>query len=94
MVPSHWRSGGPITLAPYAADAAPSAWTVTLSADAANTALAITAASDSSTNRWVATVRTTEESLLYVLGEEDFQEAVEASESLREELAKVLFERQ
>ncbi|HEY2894170.1 MAG TPA: ATP-binding cassette domain-containing protein [Pirellulales bacterium] len=41
-----------------------------------------------------ATVRTADETLLYVLGEEDFQEAVEASESLRDELAKVLFERQ
>ena len=41
-----------------------------------------------------ATIRTTTDALLYVLGEDDFQDAVEASESLREGLRKVLFERQ
>jgi putative ABC transport system ATP-binding protein len=41
-----------------------------------------------------ATVRTTAPSVLYVLGEADFREALDASESLREELHKVLFERQ
>jgi len=41
-----------------------------------------------------ATVRTTQPSLLYVLGEADFRQALEKSESLREELHKVLFERQ
>ena len=41
-----------------------------------------------------ATVRTTRPTLLYVLGEADFREALESSESLREELHKVLFERQ
>ena len=34
------------------------------------------------------------QTLLYVLGEDDFREAIDASESLREELHKVLFERQ
>jgi putative ABC transport system ATP-binding protein len=41
-----------------------------------------------------ATVRTTKPTMLYVLGEADFRTAVEASESLRQELHKVLFERQ
>jgi putative ABC transport system ATP-binding protein len=41
-----------------------------------------------------ATVRTTKPTLLYVLGEDDFREAIRKSESLREELHKVLFERQ
>jgi hypothetical protein len=52
--------GGPITVAPYAADAAASAWTVGLSADQANTSLDIVGNSDSLTNRWVATIHTTE----------------------------------
>jgi putative ABC transport system ATP-binding protein len=41
-----------------------------------------------------ATVRTRKPTLLYVLGEGDFRDAVDSSESLREELNKVLFERQ
>src|SRR5438477_8256749 len=41
-----------------------------------------------------ATVRTTKPTLLYVLGENDFREAIRSSESLRDELHKVLFERQ
>jgi CRP-like cAMP-binding protein len=41
-----------------------------------------------------ATVRATQPTLLYVLGEKDFRAALAASESLREELQKVLFERQ
>jgi putative ABC transport system ATP-binding protein len=41
-----------------------------------------------------ATIRTTHPTLLYVLGEQDFRDALAASESLREELQKVLFERQ
>lgn len=41
-----------------------------------------------------ATVRTKKSTLLYVLGESDFRDAVTSSESLREELNKVLFERQ
>jgi putative ABC transport system ATP-binding protein len=41
-----------------------------------------------------ATVRTTRPSLLYVLGESDFRAALAASESLRQELQKALFERQ
>jgi putative ABC transport system ATP-binding protein len=41
-----------------------------------------------------ATVRTTQETLLYVLGKDDFREAVETSETLKQELHKVLFERQ
>ena len=41
-----------------------------------------------------ATVRGTKQSLLYVLGEDDFRQAVASSDSLREELHKVLFERQ
>jgi putative ABC transport system ATP-binding protein len=41
-----------------------------------------------------ATVRTTKPTLLYVLGETDFQEAMQTSESLRRELYKALFERQ
>ena len=41
-----------------------------------------------------ATIRVAQASVLYVLGKEDFQEAVSASDSLREELRKALFERQ
>jgi putative ABC transport system ATP-binding protein len=41
-----------------------------------------------------ATVRAKKDSLLYVLGEEDFKTAVAASDSLRDQLRKVLFERQ
>ena len=41
-----------------------------------------------------ATIRATRPTLLYVLGEKDFKAALAASESLREELQKVLFERQ
>jgi len=41
-----------------------------------------------------ATVRTTKPTLLYVLGENDFRDAIRESESLRKELHKVLFERQ
>jgi putative ABC transport system ATP-binding protein len=41
-----------------------------------------------------ATVRAKKDSLLYVLGEEDFKSAVAASDSLRDELRKVLFDRQ
>jgi len=41
-----------------------------------------------------ATIQATKDSLLYVLGEADFKRAVAASESLREELRKVLFDRQ
>ena len=41
-----------------------------------------------------ATVRTKKSTLLYVLGESDFRDAITSSESLREELNKVLFERQ
>jgi putative ABC transport system ATP-binding protein len=41
-----------------------------------------------------ATIRTSRPSLLYVLGEQDFRDALARSESLREELQKVLFERQ
>jgi putative ABC transport system ATP-binding protein len=41
-----------------------------------------------------ASVRTTKPTVLYVLGEADFRDAVAHSESLREELNKVLFERQ
>jgi putative ABC transport system ATP-binding protein len=41
-----------------------------------------------------ATVRATKQTLLYVLGEDDFRQAVATSDSLREELHKVLFERQ
>jgi putative ABC transport system ATP-binding protein len=41
-----------------------------------------------------ASVRTTRNSLLFVLGKEDFQAAIGASASLREELQKALFERQ
>jgi hypothetical protein len=48
--------GDPIVLAPYAADAGASTWTVVLSADTNNTALAIFGNSNTSTNRWVATV--------------------------------------
>jgi putative ABC transport system ATP-binding protein len=40
-----------------------------------------------------ATVRASKDSLLYVLGEEDFKGAVAASDSLRDELRKVLFDR-
>ena len=40
-----------------------------------------------------ATVRASKDSLLYVLGEADFKRAVAASESLRDELRKVLFDR-
>ena len=41
-----------------------------------------------------ATVRASKDSLLYVLGEADFKDAVAASDSLREELRRVLFDRQ
>jgi putative ABC transport system ATP-binding protein len=41
-----------------------------------------------------ATVRASEPTLLYVLGEDDFRAALDSSETLREELQKVLFERQ
>ena len=41
-----------------------------------------------------ATVKCTKPTLLYVLGEDDFREALQSSESLRDELNKVLFERQ
>jgi putative ABC transport system ATP-binding protein len=41
-----------------------------------------------------ATIRCTQPTLLYVLGEDDFREALQSSESLRDELNKVLFERQ
>jgi putative ABC transport system ATP-binding protein len=41
-----------------------------------------------------ATVRTKKPTLLYVLGEADFRDALETSEPLRQELHKVLFERQ
>ncbi len=41
-----------------------------------------------------ATITATKLSLLYSLGKEDFQAAISASASLREELQKVLFERQ
>jgi putative ABC transport system ATP-binding protein len=41
-----------------------------------------------------ATVRTTKRTVLYVLGEADFRDAISKSESLLEELNKVLFERQ
>lgn len=41
-----------------------------------------------------ATVRASKDSLLYVLGEAEFKRAVAASESLRNELRKVLFDRQ
>ncbi len=41
-----------------------------------------------------ATVRTKKPTLLYVLGENDFRDAVHSSESLRQELNKALFERQ
>src|SRR3954454_21581058 len=41
-----------------------------------------------------ATVRTTKPTLLYVLGENDFRDAIRESESLRKELHKLLFERQ
>ncbi len=41
-----------------------------------------------------ATIRVAQASVLYVLGKEDFQEAVSASDSLREELRKALFDRQ
>lgn len=41
-----------------------------------------------------ATVRASKDSLLYVLGEADFKRAVAASDSLRNELRKVLFDRQ
>ena len=40
-----------------------------------------------------ATIRVSVPTILYVLGEKDFKEAVNSSESLREELRKVLFER-
>ena len=41
-----------------------------------------------------ATVRTTKETELYVLGKEDFRNVVETSETFKEELRKVLFQRQ
>ena len=41
-----------------------------------------------------ATVRTTKATVLYVLGEADFRDAIAKSESLLQELNKVLFERQ
>jgi CRP-like cAMP-binding protein len=41
-----------------------------------------------------ATVRTTKPTVLYVLGEADFRDAISKSESLLQELNKVLFERQ
>jgi putative ABC transport system ATP-binding protein len=41
-----------------------------------------------------ATIRAREPTLLYVLGEEDFREAVSASGTLRDELHKIIFERQ
>jgi CRP-like cAMP-binding protein len=41
-----------------------------------------------------ATVRTTKPTLLYVLGDEDFHHTVATSDTVREELHKVLFERQ
>ena len=41
-----------------------------------------------------ATVRASEPTMLYVLGEDDFRAALETSETLRQELQKVLFERQ
>jgi putative ABC transport system ATP-binding protein len=41
-----------------------------------------------------ATVRTTKETELYVLGKDDFRNVVETSETFKEELRKVLFQRQ
>ena len=41
-----------------------------------------------------ATVRTTKETELYVLGKEDFRNVVETSETFKEELRKVLLQRQ
>jgi putative ABC transport system ATP-binding protein len=41
-----------------------------------------------------ATVRAREKSLLYVLGAEDFRDAVQSSGTLRDELYKIIFERQ
>jgi putative ABC transport system ATP-binding protein len=41
-----------------------------------------------------ATIRTLTPTLLYVLGKEDFQAALDASDSFREELQKALFDRQ
>jgi putative ABC transport system ATP-binding protein len=41
-----------------------------------------------------ATIRIAEPTVLYVLGEQDFKDAVSSSDTLREQLRKVLFERQ